>query len=136
MIEYRDTADGISIGQLEGFFVGWPNPPSPVTHLRILQSSFAVELAFDAEQQRVVGFVTAISDGLLSAYLPLLEVLPEYQNQRIGSELVRRILARLSHLYMVDVICDPEIEGFYASFNLQRRSGMVLRNYQQQTGLC
>ena len=28
---------------------------------------------------RVVGFVTAISDGVLSAYIPLLEVLPEYQ---------------------------------------------------------
>jgi ribosomal protein S18 acetylase RimI-like enzyme len=40
--------------------------------------------------------------------LPLLEVLPEYQGQGVGTELVRRLLARLDSLYMVDLCCDAE----------------------------
>ena len=35
------------------------------------------ELALDKDT--VVGFATATSDAVLSAYIPLLEVLPEYQ---------------------------------------------------------
>ena len=49
----------------------------------------------------MVGFVTAISDGVLSAFIPLLEVLPEWQGPGIGTELVRRILAELEDFYMV-----------------------------------
>jgi ribosomal protein S18 acetylase RimI-like enzyme len=134
MIEYRDTTDGVTAEQLLGFFVGWPNPPSPATHLRILERSYAVILAVNVESQRVVGFITAISDGVLSAFLPLLEVLPSYQDQGIGSELVRRMMAKLSSLYMVDVVCDPNLESFYGRFGLTTRTGMVLRNYQNQSG--
>jgi ribosomal protein S18 acetylase RimI-like enzyme len=134
MIEYRETIDEISPEQLSGFFVGWPNCPSAETHLRILKGSHAVILAIETTSQRVVGFVTAISDGILSAYMPLLEVLPEFQNQGIGSELVQRMLKRLSSLYMVDVVCDPKLQSFYERFGLKPRVGMVLRNYENQAG--
>jgi len=50
-----------------------------------------VELALDGNA--VTGFVTAISDGVISAFIPLLEVLPEDQHQRIGTELVCRSLS-------------------------------------------
>ncbi len=29
MIRYATTLDGITEGMLAGFFVGWPNPPTP-----------------------------------------------------------------------------------------------------------
>jgi ribosomal protein S18 acetylase RimI-like enzyme len=77
-----------------------------------------VVLAKDGD--RVVGFVTAISDGVLSAYIPLLEVLPEFQGRGIGSELVRRLFDRLGDIYMVDVVCDESVVPFYARFGLQR----------------
>lgn len=76
MIEYRDTIDGVTADHLGGFFVGWPDPPQPETHLRILQGSAYVVLAVD--QMRVVGFVTAISDGVSCAYISHLEVLRAY----------------------------------------------------------
>ena len=65
MVTYTDSLKGIIAEQLTGFFVGWPNPPSPDVHLRMLQGSYHVWLALDGE--RVVGFVSAISDGVLSA---------------------------------------------------------------------
>ena len=88
MIKYRTDLKNIIPEQMSGFFVGWPTPPSPATLFRILRSSYAKIIAVDTESQKAVGFITAISDGVLSAHIPLLEVLPEYQGHGIGSELV------------------------------------------------
>jgi len=98
-IDYTDRIERIEPNHLRGFFVGWPNPPAPDDHLRILRGSDHVVLAIDEETDAVVGFVTAISDGVSCAYIPHLEVLPAYQGQGIGSELMRRILDRLRDLY-------------------------------------
>ena len=84
-------------------------------------------LAREARTGRVVGFVTAISDGVLSAFIPLLEVLPAHQGQGIGSELVRRMLSELEDFYMVDLVCDPELEPFYRRFELILLSSMGVR---------
>jgi ribosomal protein S18 acetylase RimI-like enzyme len=127
VIEYVTDPTGVGPEQLRGFFVGWPNPPSPVRHLEILCSSSHVVLAREGE--RVVGFITAISDGVISAYIPLLEVVPEYQGRGIGAELVRRLLAQLGDLYMVDLCCDEDVVGFYERLGLHRwDAGMGLRN--------
>jgi len=134
MIEYRDHVDGITPRQLIGFFVGWPHPPSPETHLEILRRSSHVELALDRDAVRVVGFVNAVSDGVLSACIPLLEVLPDYQHQGIGSELVRRMLSRLRHLYMIDLTCDPPLADFYRRFGMRPSTGMMIRNFERQAG--
>jgi ribosomal protein S18 acetylase RimI-like enzyme len=117
MITYMDTAVAIRRDQLEGFFLGWPAKPTPEKHVKLLRESYAVELALDGDN--VVGFATAISDGVLSAFIPLLEVLPEYQHQGIGTELVRRLLTRLDTLYMVDLCCDAGLEAFYTRFGFQ-----------------
>ena len=127
MIEYVETVDGVEAQHLEGFFVGWPQPPSPERGLKLLQGSDHVVLA--REPERVVGFVTAISDGVLSASVPLLEVLPTHQGRGIESELMRRLLARLENLYMVDLCCDADLEPFYRRVGLQTWDrGMGIRN--------
>lgn len=133
-ITYRESSAGIGAEQLHGFFVGWSSPPAPEVHLRLLDRSDAVVLAVDDATGRVVGFVTAISDGVLSAYIPLLEVLPEYQRRGIGSELMRRMLARLRALYMVDLLCDPQLQPFYRRFGMLPASAMALRDYAHQSG--
>jgi ribosomal protein S18 acetylase RimI-like enzyme len=135
MIRYQNTLEGVTAEQLQGFFVGWPNPPSPATHLRLLEGSQHVILARDVTVGTVVGFITALSDGVLSAYIPHLEVLPPYQGQGIGSELVRQMLELLRQLYMVDLICDPELQPFYARLGLRPWTGMVVRNYDRQSGM-
>jgi ribosomal protein S18 acetylase RimI-like enzyme len=132
MIEYRTTADGLRADQLRGFFVGWPDPPSPETHLRLLRGSAVVALALDGDA--VVGFATAVTDGVLSAYIPLLEVLPAYHGRGIGTELVRRVLDELGGLYMVDVVCDADVQPFYARLGLRPTHGMSLRRYDRQSG--
>lgn len=88
----------------------------------------------DDASAQVVGFITAISGGVLSAYIPLLEMLPAYQGQGIGSELVRRILDKLRPYYMVDLLCDPDGQPFYERLNMRRAVGMLHRNYDRQSG--
>lgn len=135
MIQYTDSLDSIDAGQLgEGFFAGWPNPPSTETHLRMLRGSAHVWLALDDEHGDVVGFVNAIGDGVLTAYIPLLEVLPDYQGRGIGSELMRRMLATLSETYMVDLLCDAELQPYYERLGMRRSTGMLVRNYAAQSG--
>jgi ribosomal protein S18 acetylase RimI-like enzyme len=135
LITYTTSLDDITAGQLRGgFWVGWQDPPSPETHLRLLRGSDHVVLARDDATGEVVGFVTAVSDGVLAAYIPLLEVLPAYQNRGIGSELVRRLLEQLRHLYMVDLLCDEELQPFYERLGMRRAAGMLLRHYDRQSG--
>jgi len=134
MINYIFTTTGISPAQLKGFFNGWPNPPSPETHLRLLKNSDEIVLAIDQKTKRVVGFITAITDHVLSAYIPFLEVLPEYRGQGIGSELVDFMLVRLSNLYMIDLLCDQELQTFYAKRGMVQATGMMKRSYDNQSG--
>lgn len=72
MIVYSESLEGIDAGKLAGFFVdwGWHNPPSPEIHLRLLQNSDYVVLAIDSDTGHVAGYITAISDNVLSAYIP------------------------------------------------------------------
>ncbi|MCL2377723.1 MAG: GNAT family N-acetyltransferase [Defluviitaleaceae bacterium] len=135
MITYTDSLENIRADMLEGgFFVDWPNPPSPSVHLRVLAGSYLVWLAVDTSANKVVGFINAISDGVLSAYIPLLEVLPEYQNMGIGGELVKRTLHSLKNLYMIDVLCDEHLQKYYGKFGMQSATGVLARNYDRQSG--
>ncbi len=134
MISYTTALEGITPDNLRGFFVGWPQPPTPETHLRLLRGSSHVVLALDNATGSVVGFITAVSDGVLSAYIPLLEVLPAYQHQGIGGELVRRLVDDLRHLYMIDLVCDPDMQPFYERFGLRPYHAMLKRNYDRQAG--
>ncbi len=134
MIAYRYTLEGISPDQLEGFFVGWPKAPSREALSRLLENSDAIVIAVDEHADRVVGFITAHTDQVLSAYIPLLEVLPNYQGRGIGRQLVRRMLERLKDFYMVDLLCDEGLQPFYEALGMKKATGMMVRNYDRQAG--
>jgi ribosomal protein S18 acetylase RimI-like enzyme len=118
---------GVEAQHLLGFFVGWPHPMSPEDHLRLLAGSDRVVLAIDTDTDRVVGFITALTDGVLTGFIPLLEVLPAYQSQGIGRALMSRMLDRLQKLPNIDLMCDPDIVPFYERFGMRPWTGMVLR---------
>ena len=127
MITYGESLDGIESRHLDGFFVGWPHPPSPETHLRLLAGSDHIVLAIDVESAQVIGYVTALTDGVLSSFIPLLEVLPAYQGRGIGQALMTRMLDWLGHLPNVDLLCDPDVVPFYERLGMKPCGGMVLR---------
>ena len=127
-IIYSENVENLTPTMLQGFFQGWPKAPSAEVHLQILRKSDAVILAVDQEKQKVIGFITAITDKVLTAHIPLLEVLPEYRKSGIGSELVRRMLSKLYIFYGVSLSCDPAQQSFYARFGMKPAISMNIRN--------
>ncbi|HSH60006.1 MAG TPA: GNAT family N-acetyltransferase [Acidimicrobiales bacterium] len=127
-IAYATSIDPVQPDALRGgFFERWGTPPTPEQHRALLGASTQVVLALHG--RNVVGFINALSDGILAAYIPLLEVLPAYRGRGIGTQLVRRMLQALGPLYMVDVLCDPEVVPFYERLGLSPSSGVRIRNY-------
>jgi ribosomal protein S18 acetylase RimI-like enzyme len=131
-IVYAESVAGVTPAQLRGFFVGWSDPPSAEALLRILQGSAHAVLARLGPAGEVVGFITAISDGVSCAYIPHLEVRPDFQGQGVGSELVRRLLGRLGELYMIDLVCDRDLAPFYERLSFRPGTAMVIRHYDRQ----
>ena len=128
MISYIYSAENIHPKQIEGFCVNWQDKLSPKMHLKLLENSDEIVLAIDDETDMVVGFFTAITDKVISAYIPLLEVLPDYQNKGIGSQLMRFMFERLQRFYMVDLLCDSKLQSFYEKLGMQTVTGMCIRN--------
>ena len=87
-----------------------------------------------------IGIETAISDGHLAAYIPLLEVLPAYRNRGVGSQLIKMMLDQLEGLYMIDLRCDEQLEPFYERLGFsgwagsERTVGMGIRDCRRQSG--
>ena len=127
MIEYSSDAARVSEEDVAPLFDGWSMSPSLAKRLEILRAAHGIELAWD--QATLVGFVSAISDGVSWAYVTLLEVLPGYRRRGIGAELMRRILERYHDLYAFDLNCDDGLVPFYERFGMQRLNGMVIRNH-------
>lgn len=83
----------------------------------------------------MVGFVNAISDGVLTASIPLLEVRREWRGQGMASELIRVLVEQLGGLYMINTSCDDDLVPFYERFGMMRGNAMIFRNDERQSGL-
>jgi GNAT superfamily N-acetyltransferase len=134
MIDYADNLDNISPLMLKGFFVDWCKRPSSEKLYDMLMNSEYKIVALDTETNKVAGFINAISDHILSAYIPLLEVLPVYRKQGIGKELLRRMIDKLRDYYMIDICCDERLVKFYGKFGMKRMQAMSIRNFKNQSG--
>ena len=133
MIKYYDETDKIEITeeQLKGYFKDWKYPLMPKEHINILKGSTYFIVAIDDDTNNVVGFVTALSDRINFGFIPLLEVLSQYQGKGIGTKLMEKILLKLKDIPNVDLTCDPELQPFYARFKMMKSHGMILRKYLQ-----
>ena len=126
MITYRTDPSSVRDDDLEPFFDGWPTPPAGERRLAAIRGADLVALAYDDD--RLVGFATALTDGALMAYLSLLEVLPDHWGRGIGSTLVRSLEERWGTLYGIDLCCDEDVVPFYERLGFARVAGMVQRH--------
>jgi GNAT superfamily N-acetyltransferase len=128
VIYYTDDLTSVREDMLHGFLVGWPRQPSARQHLAVLRGSYRSVMAIDDAADQVVGFVNMLSDGVLTAFIPWLEVLPGYQGQGIGGELMRRILEGAERFYSVDLVCDAALVPYYQRFGMRSASSALLRH--------
>jgi GNAT superfamily N-acetyltransferase len=127
-VVFLDDMSTVSVDCLGGgFFEGWPAPPDAATHLAHLRGAEVAVVALDPATGNVVGFVTAIGDGVLTAFVPLLEVLPAWRGRGIGTALMERVLGRLAGRYAVDLSCDPELVPYYERLGGTRGTAVMWR---------
>lgn len=127
MLTYIETIEGITPKQLEGFLAHWYFVPPQDTLLRVLRGSSHILFAMDSERREVLGYITALSDGVACGYISHLEVRPAHRNKGIGTELSRRMLSKLQSLYGIYLGCAPALVQFYERLGFQKMTGMSKR---------
>ena len=112
--------------------VDWTNYTNQPQMLeQALSHSLATYLARDGEE--TVGLVRMVGDGFSSVFVQDLIVLPSYQRQGIGSNLMKEALADYKDAYQVQLATDESEKtlGFYRSLGFETLStydctGMIL----------
>jgi ribosomal protein S18 acetylase RimI-like enzyme len=70
--------------------------------------------------KELVGLGNAISDGHLVVYYPHLLVHPEHQRQGIGTELMKRLMAKYTSFHQHVVLADGRAVEFYRKCGFTR----------------
>ena len=103
--------------------VGWTNyTHQPEMLEQSLAHSLAIYLAQDGE--KIVGLVRLVGDGFSSVFVQDLIVLPSYQRQGIGSDLMKEALADYKDAYQIQLATEQTEKnlGFYRSLGFETLS--------------
>ena len=73
-----------------------------------------------SDDGRLVGLGNALSDGFLVVYYPHLLVLPEFQGQGVGREIVRRLKEKYAGFHQQLLVADARAIGFYKKCGFAR----------------
>ena len=100
--------------------VGWTNYTNQPQMLeQSLAHSLAIYVARDGEE--IVRLVRLVGDGFSSVFVQDLIVLPSYQRQGIGSDLMKEALGDFKDAYQVQLATEQteKILGFYRSLGFE-----------------
>lgn len=103
--------------------VSWTNYTNQPQMLeQALYHSLATYLARDGEE--IVGLVRLVGDGFSSVFVQDLIVLPSYQRQGIGSNLMKEALADYKDAYQIQLATEQTEKnlGFYHSLGFETLS--------------
>ena len=103
--------------------VGWTNYTNQPQMLeQALSHSLTTYLARDGEE--IVGLVRLVGDGFSSVFVQDLIVLPSYQRQGIGSNLMKEALADYKDAYQIQLSTEQTEKnlGFYHSLGFETLS--------------
>ena len=118
MIGYKKN-DTVSFEEIFPLYeaVGWTNYTTNPTMLKnALEHSLFILTARD-EEGKLIGFLRAVGDGYSIVYIQDIIVLPEYQRQGIGTQLLRQTLEYFKEVYQMILTTDSELKtlAFYES---------------------
>ena len=103
--------------------VGWTNyTHQPQMLEQALSHSLVIYLALDGDA--VVGLIRLVGDGFSSVFVQDLIVLPSYQRQGIGSNLMKEALADYKDAYQIQLATEQTEKtlGFYRSLGFETLS--------------
>ncbi|MCD7973386.1 MAG: GNAT family N-acetyltransferase [Candidatus Azobacteroides sp.] len=111
-IEYKEIKQ-FSPESLQELFlsVGWSSGHYPEKLAEAMQNSATVFSAWDGET--LIGLVNALDDGIMTAYIHYLLIHPDYQDKRIGKELIGKIKEKYKSYMRIVLIAYEKETGFY-----------------------
>ena len=70
------------------------------------------------EDDRLIGYIDSVSNGVIDAYIQDLMVRPDSQGKGIGTDLMNKMIGYLKekHIYMISVVYDESLKQFYERF--------------------
>jgi len=96
---------------------------SPEIHKKSFEASYCTVFLYDNEQ--LIGFGRAISDGVYQAAVYDLAVIKEYQGHGLGRRILRAMLSRLPDCNII-LYASPGKEGFYEKQGFRKmKTGMA-----------
>ncbi len=104
--------------------VGWDRPVTEAELAAVLAAGPAVA-AWNGEE--LVGFVRALSDGHLAAYVEDVMVHDRCRHLGVGSALVARLLAELEGVAVVNLFCASSTTPFYEGQGFRPRDSVLMQ---------
>jgi GNAT superfamily N-acetyltransferase len=105
--------------------VGWSRPVSEKDLAEVLEAGVAVG-AWDGE--RLVGFVRALSDGYLAAYVEDVMVHEDYRSSGVGEKIMSRLVEEIGDVVAnVSLFCEPPVARFYERSGFRRTSFVLMQ---------
>jgi GNAT superfamily N-acetyltransferase len=93
-------------------------------HKKAFENSHTVVFAFDDD--KLIGFGRAISDGTYQAAIYDVAVVPEYQGKKVGATIVNSILKCIPQCNFI-LYASPGKEIFYEKLNFKKmKTGMAV----------
>ena len=111
-ITYKDTKE-FNAQELQDLFlsVHWSSGYHHEKLVIAMQNYSTVYSAWDGE--KLVGLISVMDDGIMTAYIHYLLVDPDYQYNGIGKELIERVLKTYQSYLRISLIANGNNVGFY-----------------------
>ncbi len=109
--------------------VGWDARKEALK--KIIGCTYLTAACFD--ENRLVGIVDVISDGVDDAFIRNLVVDPQYQRKGIGLKLLKLILVQLKKdkIKTVNILFEPGLTGLYRKAGFRIVSGGIIDNEEE-----
>lgn len=122
MIEYKDIHE-FNKEDLEELFlsVEWSSGHFPDKLVVAMRNFETVYTAWDGN--KLVGLISAMDDGIMTAYVHYLLVRPDYHQQGIGRKLVEMMKEHYANYLRIALIAYDDELAFYQSCGFKKADG-------------
>lgn len=125
-LQWKQTVDGMDWHTLAAFYQAVPLGSKTADSVRIsFSNSLHVCLVFD--QGNLVGAGRVVGDGYDFAYLCDVAILPGYQGQGLGGEIVQFLLDQADYHQKILLYAVPGKEAFYQKFGFAKMKTAMAR---------
>ena len=129
-IKYKDT-QSFQANELENLFlsVKWESGRYPKKLVIAMEHSDTVFSAWNDE--KLIGLINVLDDGIMTAYIHFLLVDPEYQGIGIGKELLCMLKEKYKDYLRIVLTSEEDKTGFYqnSGFELSEAKTMFINRF-------